>query len=45
MADGKKVIVGINKYQNKNQTSAQPKEIPMASKEYELHQNTKEVNS
>lgn len=45
VADGKKVIVGINKYQNKNQTSAQPKDIPMASKEYELHQNTKEVNS
>jgi len=45
VADGKKVIVGINKYQNKNQTSAQPKDIPMASKEYELHHNAKEVNS
>ncbi len=45
VTDGKKVIVGINKYQNKNQTSAPPKDIPMASKEYELHHNAKEVNS
>lgn len=44
VANGKKIIVGINKYQNKNQASGQPKNIPMASKEYELNQSSKGVN-